>query len=172
VTPTSLKNTVELMSAERMQRTLQRIAYQIFEITGNDPNIVLLGIDKRGFSLAKRLSLYLSKIINSPVDTFKLGINDQTDDTRNISTLEGRNVVLVDDVIFTGRTVYQALHKLFDRGEPSHLMLAVLIDRGHRTYPVEAQYVGLRIPSKLNEHVRVQLSELEQPDQVLLELSK
>ncbi len=172
MTPTSSKNTIELMSPERMQRTLQRIAYQVFELTGNDPNIVLLGIDKRGFGLATRLGEYLSKIINSPVEIYKLGINDRTDDSQKISTLESRNVVLVDDVIFTGRTVYQALHKLFNRGEPSRLMLAVLIDRGHRTYPVEAQYVGLRIPSKLNEHVTVKLSELEQSDQVLLELSK
>jgi len=171
VIPTSSKNTVELMSAKRMERTLKRIAYQVFEHTGYDSEIILLGIDERGFGLARRLSEYLAEIIKSPVKSYKLGINDKQDDSENISTLDGKNVVLVDDVIFTGRTIYQAFHKLFDNGEPSRLMLAVLIDRGHRTYPVEAQYVGLRIPSKLNEHVTVKLAELEQPDQVVLELS-
>lgn len=154
-----------------MQRTLNRIAYQVFEHTGYESDIVLIGIDERGYSLARRLSEYLSGIIKNPISSFKLGINDKQDDSDKFSTLDGKNVVLVDDVIFTGRTIYQALHKLFDRGEPSRLMLAVLIDRGHRTYPVEAQYVGLRIPSKLNEHVAVKLAELKQPDQVVLELS-
>lgn len=159
------------MSAKRMERTIKRIAYQVFEHSASDPGIILLGIDKRGYSLARRLGNVLSDVVKSPVKSFKLGINDRSDDPLDGSALHGKNVVLVDDVIFTGRTVYHALHKLFDNGEPSCLMLAVLIDRGHRTYPVEAQYVGLRIPSKLNEHVTVKLSELGQPDQVLLELS-
>lgn len=159
------------MSAKRMERTLKRIAYQVFEHTGNDPDIVLIGIDERGYSLARRLGEYLSEIINHPVKSYKLDIDDKENGLQGIASLDDKNVVLVDDVIFTGRTIYQALHTLFDCGEPSRLMLAVLIDRGHRTYPVEAQYVGLRIPSKLNEHVTVKLMELKQPDQVVLELS-
>lgn len=159
------------MSATRMQRTLKRMACQVYEHTGRSSGLVLLGIDQRGHSLAGRLKSYLGEITENTIQSCKLSINDSDDSSDEFPDLSDQNVVLVDDVIFTGRTVYHALHKLFGRGEPRSLTLAVLIDRGHRAYPVEAQYVGLHIPSKLNEHVTVMLSELEQADQVLLELS-
>jgi pyrimidine operon attenuation protein/uracil phosphoribosyltransferase len=150
----SLRTKGRLMSASEIERTLVRLAHEIVEKSNGSEDLALVGIKRRGIPLAERLGRMISAIEKRPIDTGVLDIQFYRDDLSTAGTrpvvkegaigfdVEGRDVVLCDDVLFTGRTVRAALDALFDHGRPRRVQLAVLIDRGHRELPIEATYVG------------------------------
>ena len=169
-----------LMSASEIERTLVRLAHEIVEKSNGSTDLALVGIKRRGIPLAERLGKLISQIEKRPVDTGVLDIQFYRDDlstagVRPLVTpgaigfdIEGRDVVVCDDVLYTGRTVRAALDALFDHGRPRRVQLAVLIDRGHRELPIEATYVGKNIPTSSREIIEVKFSEVDGSDQVLL----
>jgi pyrimidine operon attenuation protein / uracil phosphoribosyltransferase len=169
-----------LMSASEIERTLVRLAHEIVEKSNGSEDLALVGIKRRGIPLAERLGKLISGIEKRPVDTGTLDIQFYRDDlstagVRPVVTpgaigfdIEGRDVVLCDDVLYTGRTIRAALDALFDHGRPRRVQLAVLIDRGHRELPIEATYVGKTIPTSSREIIEVKFHEVDQSDQVLL----
>ena len=169
-----------LMSASEVERTLVRLAHEIVEKSNGSKDLALVGIKRRGVPLAERLGKLISGIEKRPVDTGVLDIQFYRDDlttadVRPIVTpgaigidIEGRDVVLCDDVLYTGRTVRAALDALFDHGRPRRVQLAVLIDRGHRELPIEATYVGKHVPTSRREIIEVKFQEVDTDEQVLL----
>jgi len=163
---------VPLLSAADLGRTIDRIAHQILERTG-EARVVLIGIPTRGVHLARRLSERLATFTARPYPVGSLDITLYRDDLRRRppraleetvlpeSGIEDATVVLVDDVLFSGRTVRAALDALRDHGRPAVVQLAVLIDRGHRRLPIRADYVGKNIPTALDDDVALRLSEIE-----------
>jgi pyrimidine operon attenuation protein/uracil phosphoribosyltransferase len=176
----SLRIKSRLMSASEIERTLVRLAHEIVEKSNGSEGLALVGIKRRGIPLAERLGKLISGIEKHPVDTGTLDIQFYRDDlttagSRPIVTpgaigfdVEGRDVVLCDDVLYTGRTVRAALDALFDHGRPRRVQLAVLIDRGHRELPVEATYIGRRVPTSQREIIEVKFQEIDNDEQVLL----
>jgi pyrimidine operon attenuation protein/uracil phosphoribosyltransferase len=176
----SLRVKGRLMSASEIERTLVRLAHEIVEKSNGSEGLALVGIKRRGIPLAERLGKLISAIEKHPVDTGTLDIQFYRDDlttagSRPIVTpgaigfdVEGRDVVLCDDVLYTGRTVRAALDALFDHGRPRRVQLAVLIDRGHRELPVEATYIGRRVPTSQLEIIEVKFQEIDNDEQVLL----
>jgi pyrimidine operon attenuation protein/uracil phosphoribosyltransferase len=169
-----------LMSASEIERTLVRLAHEIVEKSNGSADLALVGIKRRGIPLAERLGKLISQIEKRPVDTGVLDIQFYRDDlstagVRPLVTpgaigfdIEGRDIVVCDDVLYTGRTVRAALDALFDHGRPRRVQLAVLIDRGHRELPIEATYVGKNIPTSSREIIEVKFSEVDGNDQVQL----
>ena len=168
-----------ILEAEDVQRALTRIAHEVIERNGAD-QIVLLGIPTRGVTLGRRLAARIAEIENVEVPVGALDVTMYRDDLRlrGVRALEETDipaagiddliVVLVDDVLFSGRTVRSALDALSDIGRPRAVQLAVLVDRGHRELPVKADYVGKNIPTSLTETVHVLLEEHDGRDAVLL----
>jgi len=169
-----------LMSASEIERTLVRLAHEIVEKSNGSEDLTLIGIKRRGAPLADRLGKLISNIEKRPVDTGTLDIQFYRDDlsttdVRPVVTpgalgceVEGRDVVLCDDVLYTGRTIRAALDALFDHGRPRRVQLAVLIDRGHRELPIEATYVGRHVPTSSREIIEVKFHEVDNDEQVLL----
>jgi len=169
-----------VLDAADVQRALTRIAHEILERTKSSPDLVLLGIPTRGVALARRLAERIDAVEGRAVPVGSLDITMYRDDLRlrPARTLErteipaggidGKLVVLVDDVLFSGRTVRSALTALDDVGRPSAVQLAVLVDRGHRELPIRADYVGKNLPTSLTETVRVNLAEHDGVDAVLI----
>ena len=169
-----------LMSASEIERTLVRLAHEIVEKSNGSEDLTLIGIKRRGVPLAERLGKLIAGIEKRPVDTGNLDIQFYRDDlsttdVRPVVTpgalgceVEGRDVVLCDDVLYTGRTIRAALDALFDHGRPRRVQLAVLIDRGHRELPIEATYVGRHIPTSSREIIEVKFHEVDNDEQVLL----
>ncbi|AWN26188.1 MULTISPECIES: bifunctional pyr operon transcriptional regulator/uracil phosphoribosyltransferase PyrR [unclassified Streptomyces] len=161
-------------------RMLTRIAHEIVERAKGADDVVLLGIPTRGVFLARRLSAKLEEITGRTVPVGSLDITMYRDDLRlgpartlartdiPADGIEGRVVLLVDDVLFSGRTIRAALDALGDIGRPRAVQLAVLVDRGHRELPIRADYVGKNLPTSLRETVKVQLTEEDGRDAVLL----
>lgn len=169
----------QVLDAEQMRRALIRVAHEILEGNVREQEIVIVGIHSRGVPLAHRLADFIAEFEGARPPVGQLDIGLYRDDLHrggrpvmrptNIPTpIEGRPVVLVDDVLFTGRTVRAALDALNEFGRPSRVQLAVLIDRGHRELPIRADYVGRNIPTARAEDVRVRLSESDGDDDVLL----
>jgi pyrimidine operon attenuation protein/uracil phosphoribosyltransferase len=169
-----------LMSASEIERTLVRLAHEIVEKSNGSENLALIGIKRRGIPLAERLAKLISGIEKRPVDTGVLDIQFYRDDlsttgTRPVVTpgaigfnIDGRDIVLCDDVLYTGRTIRAALDALFDHGRPRRVQLAVFIDRGHRELPIEATYIGRRVPTSSREIIEVKFQEVDRDEQVLL----
>ncbi len=169
-----------LMSASEVERTLVRLAHEIVEKSNGSEDLALVGIKRRGVPLAERLGKLISAIEKHPVATGVLDIQFYRDDlsttgVRPVVTpgaigieIDGRDVVLCDDVLYTGRTIRAALDALFDHGRPRRVQLAVLIDRGHRELPIEATYIGRRIPTSSREIIEVKFQEVDNDEQVLL----
>jgi pyrimidine operon attenuation protein/uracil phosphoribosyltransferase len=176
----TLRTKGRLMSASEIERTLVRLAHEIVEKSNGSADLALVGIKRRGVPLAERLGKLISSIEKHPVDTGVLDIQFYRDDlttagSRPVVTpgaigfdVEGRDVVLCDDVLYTGRTVRAALDALFAHGRPRRVQLAVLIDRGHRELPVEATYIGRRVPTSSREIIEVKFQEVDNDEQVLL----
>ena len=168
------------MSASEIERTLVRLAHEIIEKNNGSHNLGLVGIKRRGVPLAERLAALIGGIEKRSIDTGVLDINYYRDDlsTRDIRPVVnpgaigfdvvGRNIILVDDVLYTGRTVRAALDALFDHGRPQRVRLAVLIDRGHRELPIEATFIGRHVQTTEQEIVEVKLREVDQDEQVIL----
>lgn len=160
------------MDADEIERSLTRIAHQILETNKGADNIAIVGIVTRGDLLAKRLAQKIEAIEGAPVPLGKLDISFYRDDfatyfspevhsTEIPFDIDGKTIVLVDDVLFTGRTIRAALDALMDIGRPACVQLAVLVDRGHRQLPIRADFVGKNVPSSSNESVRLFLEEVD-----------
>ncbi|MGA2350503.1 MAG: bifunctional pyr operon transcriptional regulator/uracil phosphoribosyltransferase PyrR [Terracidiphilus sp.] len=177
---TELRAKGRLMSASEIERTLVRLAHEIVEKSNGSDDLTLVGIRRRGVPLAERLGKLISAIEKRRVDTGVLDIQFYRDDlsttgVRPVVTpgaigidINGRDVVLCDDVLYTGRTIRAALDALFDHGRPRRVQLAVLIDRGHRELPIEATYIGRRVPTSSREIIEVKFHEVDNDEQVLL----
>lgn len=169
-----------LMSASEIQRTLVRLAHEIIEKSNGADGIGLVGIRRRGVPLAQRLAALISSIEKRPVDSGMLDIAFYRDDlstydTRPVVTrgsigfdVTDRNIILVDDVLYTGRTIRAALDALFDHGRPRRVQLLTLIDRGHRELPIEATFVGRTVQTTDREVIEVKLQEIDDDEQVLV----
>ncbi|MCB5182489.1 bifunctional pyr operon transcriptional regulator/uracil phosphoribosyltransferase PyrR [Streptomyces antimicrobicus] len=169
-----------VLEAQDIARVLTRIAHEIVERAKGADDVVLLGIPTRGVFLARRLAAKLEEITGAQVPVGSLDITMYRDDLRMKPAraigrteipgddIDGRLVVLVDDVLFSGRTIRAALDALGDLGRPRAVQLAVLVDRGHRELPIRADYVGKNLPTSLRETVKVQLQEEDGRDAVLL----
>ena len=166
-----------------IQRALTRIAHEIAERNENGTEVVLIGIPVGGDHLAQRLSKILSEIWRQPVPAGILDVGMHRDDLDSRAApkihptvipfdVTGKTVVLVDDVLFSGRTTRAAMDALNDFGRPKNIQLAVLIDRGHRELPIKADFVGKNVPTAGNEKIRVRLSENDGVDEVVLERQK
>jgi pyrimidine operon attenuation protein/uracil phosphoribosyltransferase len=170
-----------VLSADDIARSLKRISHEIAESLSNSPKLVILGIPTRGVHLARRIAAMLSEI--SPQTQVSFGVLDVTmyrDDSvsakRSIvesqipaSGLDGEIVVLVDDVLFSGRTIRAALDAVNDFGRPSQVKLAVIVDRGHRELPIRPDFVGKNLPTSIGERVYVKLQEQDGVDEVVIE---
>lgn len=169
-----------LMSRDEIERALSRIAHEILERNRGGDNIILIGMHTRGVPIAQRLMERIHRFENIKVPTGALDIHPYRDDlplrnTRtNFSTdipvsIADKKIVLVDDVLFTGRSIRAAMDALMDIGRPCLIQFAVLVDRGHRELPIRADYVGKNIPTSLNERVEVRLTEVDGNDAVILQ---
>jgi pyrimidine operon attenuation protein/uracil phosphoribosyltransferase len=172
-----------IMDADRMSRTLTRIAHEIVERNRGIDNVALIGIRTRGVVIAKRLAQALRQITNEPVPTGTLDITLYRDDlmrhavgpqplvrkTEIPFSIDDQKILLVDDVLYTGRTVRAALDALIDFGRPREIQLIVLVDRGHRELPIKADYVGKNVPTSLKESVHVRLTETDGTDEVAVD---
>lgn len=161
-----------VMDAAEADRALQRMAHEVLEANGGVEGLVVLGIPTRGVPLAERLAASIERVEGAPVPVGQIDITMYRDDLRRHPTkalgptripveLEGRVVVLVDDVLFSGRTVAAALDAIKDIGRPRAVRLAVLVDRGHRQLPIRADWVGKDLPTAADEHVTVALAEVD-----------
>ena len=169
------------LSAEDISRALTRISHEILERNSGSSNITILGIPTRGSHLATRLAKIIETIEEVPVQVGTLDITLHRDDLRlraprplmetSIPDLgvEGRTVVLVDDVLFSGRTIRSALDAIGEIGRPERVQLAVLVDRGHRELPIKADFVGKNLPTSKSQSVRVALVEHDGLDEVRIE---
>ena len=175
-----LREKGRLMSASEIERTLVRLAHEIVERNDGGQNLGLIGIKRRGVPLAQRLAKIIEKIEKHPVDTGVLDISFYRDDLSTSGArptvvkgeigfdVTGRDVVLMDDVLYTGRTIRAALDALFDHGRPKSVQLLVLIDRGHRELPIQATFTGRTVPTSRREIIEVKLNEIDGQEQVLL----
>ena len=169
-----------LLDTEGIQRALVRISHEILERTKGIQDLALVGIRTRGAFLAERLVKEIEKIEGAKAAIGALDITLYRDDLTMIGyqpvlhkteldfDITDKTIVLVDDVLFTGRTIRCALDELVDFGRPKRIQLAVLVDRGHRELPIRADYVGKNVPTALEESVEVRLSELDGKDEVVL----
>jgi pyrimidine operon attenuation protein/uracil phosphoribosyltransferase len=169
-----------LLDRDQIRRAIKRIAHEIVERNGGVDNIVVVGIRRRGVPLAQRIAEYIAQIEERTVPVGALDITLYRDDfqivTRNPHVgkteikedITDKVIILVDDVLFTGRTIRAALDELIDYGRPRRIQLAVLVDRGHREFPIKADYVGKNVPTSENEMVEVHLEEIDGDDEVLL----
>jgi pyrimidine operon attenuation protein/uracil phosphoribosyltransferase len=169
-----------VMTAEDIRRTLARIAHEIIERNKSTEQLVLVGLHTRGVPLARRLAESIGKYENSRLAVGALDFSLYRDDlnaseARNAverteipSDINGKTVVLVDDVLYTGRSIRAAMDALIDLGRPRLIQLAVLIDRGHREMPIRADYVGKNIPSARHEDIQVRLVETDGRDEVAI----
>ena len=175
-----------LLDEDDLQRTLRRIAHEIVEGHPDIAQLALVGIYTRGVTIAQRLRTLIEQFAGAAPATGALDITFYRDDvavrageqrahpqpvvkaTRLDFPLEGKSVVIVDDVLYTGRTIRAAIEALFDYGRPQRVQLAVLVDRGHRELPIRPDYVGKNLPTARAERVQVQLVEVDEVDRVVL----
>jgi pyrimidine operon attenuation protein/uracil phosphoribosyltransferase len=170
----------KILDKEGLARTLLRIAHEILEKNRGTENLVLIGIRTRGAHLARRIQECVKKIDQGDIRVGILDITLYRDDLTLISTqpivhkteidfdIKEKNVILIDDVLYTGRTVRAALDALVDFGRPRSIQLAVLVDRGHRELPIRADYVGKNIPTSQDEIIEVHLEESDGKDEVVI----
>ena len=169
-----------VMDEKAMERALARVAHEILEKNRGMEKLVLLGIQRRGMPLAKRLAIQISAIEGKAIPVGGLDITFYRDDLSLLAehpvvkgtdvpfSVTGIHVVLVDDVLYSGRTVRAAIEAVMDMGRPASVQLAVMVDRGHRELPIRADYVGKNIPTSLEESIAVRVREIDGVDEVAL----
>lgn len=176
-------STTEIIDSATLQRALSRIAHEILEKNKGAKNLILIGIRTRGVPLANRLAKLIKEIEKVEVPVGILDITLYRDDIdkhhklnvqqTNIDfSIDDKIIILVDEVIFTGRTIRCALDALMDLGRPAKIQLAVLVDRGHRELPIRPDFVGKNIPTAMNEEIKVSLNEVDNQDKVEIVLIK
>lgn len=170
----------QIMSASEIDRTLVRLAHEILERTEDLDKLAFIGIRRRGVPLAHRLARKIESLEDRKVPVGILDINLYRDDLSTVDVkpvvnstdiqfpVSGKNIILMDDVLYTGRTIRAALDALFDHGRPARVQLLVLIDRGWRELPIEARYVGRMVQTQANEIIEVKFLEIDQTEKVLL----
>ncbi len=170
----------QLMDERALQRALTRIAHEIIERNKGTEDLVLVGIRRRGIPLAERLASNIERIEGKTVLVGNLDITSYRDDLDRLQervtvhptelpvSIVDKIVVLVDDVLYTGRTVRAALDALIDLGRPRLIQLAVLVDRGHRELPIRADYVGKNVPTSRREQIAVRIKEIDGKDEVVI----
>jgi pyrimidine operon attenuation protein/uracil phosphoribosyltransferase len=170
----------QLMSATEMDRTVQRLAHEIVEKSGGTKNLGLIGIRRRGVPLAQRIALAMRGMEGVEVPVGTLDITLYRDDLSKVAAqpvlhsseipfgVDDKDLILVDDVLYTGRTVRAAINGLFDLGRPQRVRLCVLVDRGHRELPIEASFVGRRVQTSGTEIIEVRLNEIDNEERVML----
>jgi pyrimidine operon attenuation protein/uracil phosphoribosyltransferase len=178
--PAEIRQTAQLMSASEIERTLIRLAHEILEKNNGIDDLAFVGIRRRGVPLAQRLAKIIQRIEKKPVPVGTLDITLYRDDLSTLGPkpvvqktemeipIAGKSVVLVDDVLYTGRTTRAAMDALFHEGRPKRVQLCVLIDRGHRELPIEAAFVGRRVQTTANQTIEVKLREVDDAEKVLL----
>ena len=175
----SMIEKANILSAADLDRVIKRISHEILEHNRGSESLVVIGLQKRGVPLGKRIAANIGVFEDKKVAFGKLDISFYRDDfASNIKADIGKteidfdvtdkNVILVDDVLFTGRTIRAALDAIIDLGRPKSIQLVVLIDRGHRELPIRADYVGKNLPTSINETVSVRLKETDGEDSVIL----
>jgi len=177
---TATREKAQIMSASEIERTLVRLAHEILEKTEDLDRLAFVGIRRRGVPIAQRLAAKIKALENRDIPVGALDITLYRDDLSMIGAqplvnateisfpVTDKDIILTDDVLFTGRTVRAALDALFDHGRPARVQLLVLIDRGHRELPIEARFVGRTVPTTRDEMVEVRLREIDQTEKVLL----
>lgn len=170
----------QLMSASEIDRTLVRLAHEILEKANDLEQLAFIGVKRRGVPLARRLAAKIEALEKLKIPVGILDINLYRDDLTTVAerpvvhdkqidfSIVGKDVVLMDDVLYTGRTIRSALDALFDHGRPARVQLAVLIDRGHRELPIEARYVGRMVQTSAKEIIEVKFQEIDGQEKVLL----
>ena len=167
-----------LLENKQLEVTLTRLCYQLIEVHNDFSNSVIIGLQPRGIYLAHRLHVLLEKILKTKINCGDLDITFYRDDFRkkelkpnktNIDfIIEDKNVILVDDVLYTGRTIRAAMDAIIDLGRPLRIELLVLVDRGHRELPIRANYIGKNIPTSLDEVIKVFVTDLSGDDKVVI----
>ncbi len=177
---TSTRVKLQLMSASEIDRTLVRLAHEILEKTKDLDKLAFIGIRRRGVPLAQRLAAKIESLENRKIPVGTLDIKLYRDDLTTVGsspvvnpteipfTVTGKDIILTDDVLYTGRTIRAALDALFHHGRPARVQLLALIDRGHRELPISARYVGRNIQTSQNEIVEVKFQEIDDTEKVLL----
>jgi pyrimidine operon attenuation protein/uracil phosphoribosyltransferase len=175
-----LKIKSKILDENDLTRIISRISHQIIERNQGTANLVLLGVRTRGVPLAQRISARIGEIEGERVPVGELDITLYRDDLSTKQDqptvkpveltfqIQGKTVILIDDVLFTGRTVRAAMDAVIDLGRPKSIQLAVLVDRGHRELPIRADFVGKNVPTSTNEIIHVKLSEIDGTDEVLI----
>lgn len=170
----------QLMSATEIDRTLQRVAHEIVERSGGTTHLALIGVRRRGVPLAQRIARAMRAIDGVDVPVGTLDITLYRDDLSMVAaqpvlqsseiafSVDGKDLILVDDVLYTGRTIRAAMNGLFDLGRPRRVRLCVLIDRGHRELPIEAAFIGRTVQTSDMEIIEVRLNEIDEEERVML----
>ncbi|MCK4422585.1 MAG: bifunctional pyr operon transcriptional regulator/uracil phosphoribosyltransferase PyrR [Candidatus Omnitrophica bacterium] len=178
------KEKTKIMDSQALDKIITRLTHEILEQNKNTQDLALVGIKTRGAYLAERIAVKIKEIAGLDAALGALDITLYRDDLSSVATqpvvhgteinfdITGRNIILVDDVFYTGRTIRCALSELIDFGRPKCIQLAVLIDRGHRELPIRADYVGKNIPTSKSENVDVKLTEVDGIDSVVLEVQE
>ena len=177
---TLTREKAQLMSASEIERTLVRLAHEILEKSDDLDRLALVGIRRRGVPIAQRLAQKIRTLENRDIPVGILDITLYRDDLSMVATqpvlnateisfpVTGKDIILVDDVLYTGRTIRAALDALFDHGRPGRVQLLVLIDRGHRELPIEARFVGRTVPTAPDEFIEVKFKEIDQIEKAVL----
>ncbi len=169
-----------LSGKNEIERSLTRLAHEIIEKNNDLSQIALVGIRTRGDFLAQRLHLLIEKSSGKEIPIGTLDVTFHRDDFRTnlgspkvgvsniLFEVEGRNIILIDDVLYTGRTIRAAMDEIFTYGRPNSIQLGILVDRGHKELPIRADYVGKNYPTAMNEHIHVHVDEVDGEDAILL----
>lgn len=164
------------MDSQAISRSLKRMAHEIIERNRGIEDLILIGIHTRGVPLAHRIASLLEKFEGQAVPVIELNIKGWRDDLKETIQKQqldidftGKKVIIIDDVLHKGRTIRAAMDAIVDHGRPTSIQLAVLVDRGHREFPIRADVVGKNIPTSSNERVQVQVSEIDSIDSVILQ---
>jgi pyrimidine operon attenuation protein/uracil phosphoribosyltransferase len=164
---------IVIMDEAAMERALVRMAHEIVEETGRDNELAIVGIQRRGVQLAERIAAEIERTMGSSPEQGAMDITLYRDDLRQIGDqaivqktempfdVQGRTIVLVDDVLYTGRTIRAALNEIMDFGRPQRVLLAVLVDRGHREIPIRADFVGKNVPTSRSQQIKVKVGDLD-----------
>lgn len=172
-----------IMSSKDMERALVRIAHEIVERNSGSQHLILVGMQTRGVPLAKRLATTIQEFEETAIPVGSLNISLYRDDLSSLdigpvvqrtdipTDITGKNVILVDDVFYTGRSIRAAMDAIMDFGRPESIQLAVLVDRGHRELPIRADYVGKNIPTSRYEEIKVNVTETDGEDKVIIIIS-